>query len=103
MAPNGALSFTIAHSGYTPPGSSYESFNVTLPEDGSPIGSLTYNETGFLACPTEGTEGPYQVFLDVDDLSDYDVPGGCLEECIGFLAGVFLSESQDQSAAWQYE
>ena len=93
----------MAHSGLTPSGSSFESFNVTLPEDGSPFGSLTYDETGFLACPTEGTEGPYQVFVDTDDLSDYDVPGGCLNECIGFAAEVILNESQDQSAAWQYE
>lgn len=57
--------------------------------------------TGFLACPvnTNGT-GPYQVFADVEGLSDKDVPGRCKDECLGF--GALTAPYDGEAAAWQY-
>ena len=114
VGPNGALSFTVAHSAFTPAGSSYESFNATVNASASGLGSLTYNGTeGFVACPTRGRRGhrrgPYQVFVDVNNsLTDKDVPLGCVDECIGLLAATVALDSASEGsdalpAAWQYE
>ena len=114
VGPNGALSFTVAHSAFTPVGSSYESFNATVSASASGLGSLTYNGTeGFVACPTRGRRGhrrgPYQVFVDVNNsLTDKDVPLGCVDECIGLLAATVALDSASEGsdalpAAWQYE
>ncbi|KAL8784422.1 MAG: hypothetical protein Q9195_009050 [Heterodermia aff. obscurata] len=107
--PKGALSFTVAHSAATPAGSTYESFKATVKNSASTLGDLKYNGTdSFVACPTTGKKGqrkgPYQVFVDVNNsLKDKDVPGGCVDECIGFLAATVKLDSKDSPAAWQYE
>ncbi|KAL8923202.1 MAG: hypothetical protein Q9208_004765 [Pyrenodesmia sp. 3 TL-2023] len=113
VSPTGALSFTTAHSAFIPPGSTIETFkatpgipyNATTTGSGGAIGRFTFvgwgATTGFLACPVnrDGT-GPYQVFADVDGLSDEDVPGGCVDECLGFdaLTAAYTAEN----AVWQY-
>ncbi|KAL8708508.1 MAG: hypothetical protein Q9225_007590, partial [Loekoesia sp. 1 TL-2023] len=78
VAPNGALSYTQAHSASSPPGSAFQTFNATTGGDNGSLGEFTFTglgATGFLACPVTA-DGPYQVFADVEGLSDRDVPGG---------------------------
>ena len=56
----------------------------------------------FYACPTGAAgPGPYQVFVGVEGLSNEGVPGGCLDECLGFGAVTSRSEVTGP-AAWQY-
>lgn len=111
VAPTGALSFTTAHSAYIPPGSAVETFEATpgLPYNvttgfGGAIGRFIFKGLGgtwFLACPVNrnGT-GPYQVFADLDGLSDEDVPGGCVDKCWGFNA--LTAPYKPETAVWQY-
>lgn len=111
MAPTGALSFTTAHSAYKPPGSAVETFMATAGTPynattgvGGTLGHFTFEglgATGFLACPVNrnGT-GPYQVFADVEGLSDKDVPGGCVDKCLGFSA--LTAPYTPEKPVWQY-
>lgn len=101
MAPNGALSYTQAHSAYIPPGSALQTFNATLTQSGGPIGFFTFEglgATGWLACPVT-KKGPYQVFADVDALTDHDVPGRRKDKCLGFS---MIAAPFDGRSAWQY-
>ncbi|KAG7001520.1 hypothetical protein G7Y79_00031g066350 [Physcia stellaris] len=104
VAPNGALSFTFPHSAYLPPGSSYQGFQLLGPLRPSLPGVVRYNESNFLACPTKGTQGPYQIFVDLKEVGDDDVPGGCVEECIGFtgFTAAFQPEQSGEPAAYEY-
>jgi hypothetical protein len=90
VAPDGALSYTVAHSAYIPTGSDVDGFSRTAPANGSAFGYLNY-ETGFVACPAGEGEG-YQVFGQV-------VAGTFADECLGFSA---LAVAVDQPGAWQY-
>ncbi|KAL8976835.1 MAG: hypothetical protein Q9205_007240, partial [Flavoplaca limonia] len=89
VAPNGKLSYTIAHSASIPAGSARETFTASIPAsndgDGSvPLGSFTFEGlggSGFLACPSHKVDSeqgpfPYQVFAGVPGLKDEDVPSG---------------------------
>lgn len=102
MAPHGALSYTQAHSASSPPGSAFQTFNSTTGGDDGSLGEFTFTglgATGFLACPVTAN-GPYQVFADVEGLSDKDVPGGSKDECLGFRA--LTTPYNGGAAAWQY-
>ncbi|KAL9595215.1 MAG: hypothetical protein Q9219_006581 [cf. Caloplaca sp. 3 TL-2023] len=102
VAPSGALGFTQAHSAAFPTGSALQIFNATSAQSNGSLGVFTFEglgATGFLACPV-AADGPYQVFADVDGLSDQDVPGGCKDECLGF--GALTAPYGDGPAAWQY-
>ncbi|KAL8904687.1 MAG: hypothetical protein Q9207_003106 [Kuettlingeria erythrocarpa] len=111
VAPTGALGFTTAHSAYIPPGSAVETFrafpgepyNATTGSSGA-FGLFTFQglgATGFLACPVNrNVIGPYQVFADVDGLSDEDVPGGCVDKCLGFTA--LPASNIYEKPVWQY-
>jgi hypothetical protein len=83
VGPDGALSYTIAHSAAIPEGSDVTGFSRTAPADGNVYGYLNY-ETGFIACPAGEGEG-YQVFgaIETGEFSD---------DCLGFtaLAGKFF-------------
>ena len=57
--------------------------------------------TGWLACPI-GAEGPWQVFTGIERLEDGDVPGGCVDDCIGFDA-LTIEYNNTKAAAFQYE
>ena len=100
IAPNGALSFTVPHSAYLPPGSSFRGFQVRGTRPTYP-GVVTFNNSNFLACPTKGTQGPYQIFVDLKEVGDDDVPGGCQEECIGFTA-IAQPDYSGEPAAYEY-
>jgi len=76
VAPDGALSYTGAHSAYIPEGSIRDGFSREEPEAGQTFGYLHF-DTGFVACSVEG-QG-YQVFGQVDGATFGD-------ECLGFNA-----------------
>lgn len=85
VAPDGALSYTGAHSGYIPPGSIVDGFSREQPAAGQQFGYLNF-DTGFVACPAGDGQG-YQVFGQVDG-------GKFGSDCLGFnaLAGKLMTE-----------
>ncbi len=89
VAPDGALSYTQAHSAAIPAGSIVGNFTKTEPQQGGQFGDLSF-ETGFVACPVEGNQ--WQVFGQVEG-------GHFGDECLGFDA---LTQSTEQPGAWQY-
>ncbi|CAO2654418.1 Nn.00g111510.m01.CDS01 [Neocucurbitaria sp. VM-36] len=90
VAPDGSLSYTVAHSAYIPTGSIIDQFSVEAPADGQAFGYLHF-ETGFVACPAGEGQG-YKVFGQVQ--------GGTYgPECLGFSA---LTVATDEPGAWQY-
>ncbi|KAL4898692.1 hypothetical protein BDV59DRAFT_197571 [Aspergillus ambiguus] len=102
---HGALSFTVPHSGYIPPGSSMGPFEHT---PGNPIGHWTYKgqgTNGFMACPVpvNGTadvqKSPqWQVYAALQNAT---VPSGRVGDCLGFDAMAIQRNSSD-AAAWEY-
>lgn len=90
VAPDGALSYTQAHSAYIPTGSVQDQFSRDAPAAGAQFGYLNF-ETGFVACPAGEGEG-YQVFGQVEG-------GSFGADCLGFSA---LTVATDEAGAWQY-
>lgn len=91
VAPDGALSYTGAHSAYIPPGSIVDHFSREEPAAGQAFGYLNF-ETGFVACPAAGEGQGWQVFGQVQ--------GGTYgPDCLGFSA---LTIATDKPGAWQY-
>ncbi|KAB8068392.1 hypothetical protein BDV29DRAFT_184639 [Aspergillus leporis] len=98
--PKGALSFTVPHSGYTPPGSSTEGFAYKPGQNGG-LGSWTYGK-GLMACPTtNATVVPgnpkWQVFAATQNAT---VPTGNVRDCLGFSA--IAAPKNGSVAAWEY-
>jgi len=91
VAPDGALSYTQAHSAYIPPGSVVDQFSKTAPSGGQSFGYLNF-ETGFVACPAADATQGYQVFGQVDGATFGP-------DCLGFSA---LTSAVDAPGAWQY-
>ncbi|KAL5363023.1 hypothetical protein BJX96DRAFT_111824 [Aspergillus floccosus] len=101
----GALSFTVPHSGYIPPGSSTGPFEYT---PGKPIGHWVYKgqgASGFMACPVpvNGTadvqKSPqWQVYAALQNAT---VPSGSVGDCLGFSA-MAISRNGSDFAAWEY-
>jgi hypothetical protein len=90
VAPDGSLSYTVAHSAYIPPGSIVDQFSREAPAEGQAFGYLNF-ETGFVACPAGEGQG-YKVFGQVQ--------GGTYgPDCLGFNA---LTVAGDKPGAWQY-
>lgn len=90
VAPDGALSYTVAHSAYIPPGSIVDQFSRELPAEGAQFGYLNF-ETGFVACPAAGEGNGYQVFGQVDGATFGP-------ECLGFNA---LAGKCESYLRWQ--
>lgn len=101
VLPDGTLGSTPAHCDFSPEGSRFEGFNAIAPDSPYNPGSLTFDGADFLACPTNGTSGPYQVFVNTDGISDSDVPCS-LWECISFVGATFRN-TNDSASAWQYQ
>jgi hypothetical protein len=76
VAPDGALSYTQAHSAYVPEGSVRDQFSREAPSGTNSFGYLNF-ETGFVACPATAPETGYQVFGQVDGATFGS-------ECLGF-------------------
>jgi hypothetical protein len=83
VAPDGSLSYTVAHSAYIPEGSVIDGFSREEPEGGAAFGHLNF-EDGFVACSAGEGQG-YQVYGATDDAEFAD-------DCLGFsaLTGMFL-------------
>lgn len=93
--PEGALSFTQAHSAYIPPGSAVGPFKY---EPGENFGHYTFNgwgASGFMACPAE--DDKWQVFAALQNAT---VPSGDVADCLGFSA--MAVTGNQTAAAWQY-
>lgn len=80
VAPDGALSYTQAHSAYVPEGSVRDGWSRT---EGEYFGNLAFKD-GLIACPTEGNGNGWQVFGKLEGV-------GFKPECLGFnaLTGMF--------------
>ncbi|KAL5392757.1 hypothetical protein DPSP01_000457 [Paraphaeosphaeria sporulosa] len=90
VAPDGTLSYTQAHSAFVPEGSVRTGWNKTERNDGSNLGSLSF-EGGLVACPRNETQ-PWQVYGQIEN---FTAPEGCL----GFGAVTYTASD---AAAWQY-
>jgi hypothetical protein len=75
VGPDGALSYTVAHSAFVPEGSVRDQFSREEPTGSNSFGYLKF-EKGFIACPAGEGEG-YQVFGQVDGAT-------FAPECLGF-------------------
>lgn len=92
VAPDGALSYTGAHSAFIPTGSSVDEFSREEPQGSSQFGYLNF-DTGFVACPA-GEGNGYQVFGQVDGAT-------FAPECLGFnaLTGKLMQFSSERMFA----
>ena len=74
VAPDGTLSYTVAHSAAVPEGSVREGWTRTARADPTdPLGSLSF-EGGLVACPRNETQ-PWQVYGEIEG---FEAPEGCL-------------------------
>ncbi|OAK94791.1 hypothetical protein IQ06DRAFT_82112 [Phaeosphaeriaceae sp. SRC1lsM3a] len=90
VAPDGALSYTIAHSAAIPSGSIQDEFSKEAPSNGNSFGYLNF-PTGWVACPAAEGSG-YQVFAQIESATFGP-------DCLGFS---MLTSAVDQPGAWQY-
>ncbi|KAF2101999.1 hypothetical protein NA57DRAFT_53937 [Rhizodiscina lignyota] len=88
IAPSGILSFSEAHTASFPKGSILTGFSLC---PGASFGDLSW-EYGLVACPTNGTNGPWQIY---GQRADITLP----ETCLGFDA---LTYNLTEPGAWQY-
>jgi hypothetical protein len=88
VSENGALKFTEAHRAAIGEGSSQTGFAV---QKKGKFDYLTYNGSGFLACPTD--DNNYLVYVN-----GASAPGGTAD-CLGFD---FLIGDDSAPAAWEY-
>ncbi|KAF2495697.1 hypothetical protein BU16DRAFT_429576, partial [Lophium mytilinum] len=87
IGPDGAMSFTQAHSAYIPENSTQIGWSRV--EDSPNYGTLSF-EGGLVACPVAGKG--YQVFGLLPNI-DYD------PQCLGFTAATL---NATEVGAWQY-
>lgn len=88
IGPDGAMSYTQAHSAYVPPGSIRDGWSKT---EGENFGNLQW-ERGLIACPAAEQGQGYQVFGQVEGV----IFG---PECLGFNSLTFNATGP---GAWQY-
>lgn len=87
IAPNGAVSFTQAHSGYVPPDSLFDGFSVD--QDGK----LFFAGFGFYSCPPADQTSDYQLYAAAHNPST--------DECV--VVQLFTSTNIGAGfGAWQY-
>jgi hypothetical protein len=84
IGPDGAMSYTVAHSVFVPEGSVRDEFSREAPATPTTGFGYLHFETGFVACPSAGNATEYQVFGQVDGATFGS-------ECLGFnmLTGTF--------------
>lgn len=94
VAPTGELGYTIAHSASYPAGSGLSPFEYNPQTQAGSVGTLTFENGDFYACPVEGQDGVYQVFA-----AAYGDQEKYASECTGFG---FATAEWDGKTAWQY-
>lgn len=109
VAPDGALSYTIAHSAAIPEGSIRDGWTRTARADPTdPLGSLSF-AGGLIACPREEGQA-WQVYGQIEGV---EAPS---TECLGFgaitcefhgdcrcdLGTDSRTDNATEAAAWQY-
>lgn len=100
IRPNGALSYTQAHSAFKPVGSIETGFTYTPGPQFGFFGVTLPGAAGLLACPTgPKATGPWQVFVNIKGLKDSDVAGGKISNCLGMNA---IAPKANGASAWQY-
>jgi hypothetical protein len=90
VAADGALSYTVPHSAYIPPGSTVTGFSRTASPTSDLFGYLNW-EGGFIACPGSADDG-WKVYGQIAN-------GTFSDECLGFSA---IAAPVSAPAAWQY-
>ncbi|KAI5309698.1 hypothetical protein KEM55_002624, partial [Ascosphaera atra] len=89
VAKDGALSFTVPHSGDTQ-GGSEEGFKVEKLNES--LDKFTYNGKDFLACPKKDAKSVYEVYAA-------DVAKNT-QDCLGFSAAAVTDANA--TAVWEY-
>lgn len=98
MDVNGALRYTEAHSNVIPPNGTAKTFSLFYGKPNYFTFSGVGKASGFLACPLNETV--YQIFADLPNLTDGNIPDMNISACIGFDA---LATRFKGYAAWQYD
>ncbi len=89
-AADGALAYTVPHSGVIPTGATSGPFTYDAATDGAVVGSFQLGGQNFFACPT-GDGGVYQIYADVAGFAEV----GCLSIAIATFP-------YEGVAAWEY-
>lgn len=93
VAPTGELGYTTAHSASMPANSGLAPFRYT-PNPAGSVGSLSFQNGGFLGCPVEGEANVYQIYAQA-----YGNQTTYANECVGFA---FSTVEWTGAVAWQY-
>jgi hypothetical protein len=94
VAADGALGYTIPHSGLIPDGAMTTPFKFTPAAAGQPIGHLEFNGNGFEACLLPNETFIYQIYAA-------GVPGFSIEGCYG-IDFATVAITAEPTAAWEY-
>jgi len=89
-AVDGALSYTVPHSGVIPADATSGPFVYNAASDGNVVGSFQLDGKDFFACPTTDSD-VYQIYADVPGFSE-----------VGCLSIAIATEAYEGVAAWQY-
>jgi hypothetical protein len=98
VAAGGAVGYTSPHSAYIPMDAQKATFANTHQYSGNGIGTLTFDNQGFVACPTgEGHPPVYQVYAWIPKVN-----GTLRTDCtgIGFTTAQYTGAG---AAAWEYD
>lgn len=94
VSSGGALSYTTAHSANIPQDAQRATFNYTPQTSDSGVGTLTFDNQGFVACPAKDA-GVYQVYAWIPKTEAGSFRTDC--DSIGFTTTVYSG-----APAWQY-
>lgn len=94
--PNGALSFTQAHSANIPAGSAVGGLLYVPGKPWNHYSFEGWGAKGFMACPTDD-QNRWQVFAAIQNAT---VPQGDASKCLGFSAMALTYKGE--VPAWQY-
>jgi len=115
IASNGALSFLSPCQQTFPRVLIHGHFNATVPFNPTPkwpSGHLGFTPDlprtlglrdpyyGWLACPSGGAEGPFQIFAALKGLKNTDVPGGHVKDCLDII--IITDSPQVDVPTYQY-
>jgi hypothetical protein len=94
LAPDGSLSYTIAHSANIPRDAVTKGFKQSPQKSATTIGSLIFNDDGFMACPAD--DEVYQIYA----AGGYGFFKLRRTDCVGINLG---TSQYGGAPAWQYD